>query len=117
MQGGSVIVHDVGGKQQTAELDRSAIAALSEGPASSIRHAEVTPGVPHSLTPAVERLLKVAISNSSACTGCSSWAAAYYNGACATTSAGSFCLHDFCVHCVALFALVMLKGCVADHVS
>ena len=130
MQGGSVIVHDVGGKQQKAELDRSAVAALSEGPASSDKHAEVTPAVPHSLTPAVERLLKVAICNSSymlqICAGCSSWAAATSAGllhtvmeceARATTSPRLFCLHDCCVHVFALLAQLMFKACVAGRVS
>ena len=61
MQGGSVMLNDFGGKQKKTGLGSSALAAVSE---RSLCSAEDTHAVPYSITPAVERLLQVAVSYS-----------------------------------------------------
>ena len=50
---------DVGGKQKKAELDSDTPALPTEAPTLRIQNPETICAVPHSLTPVVERLLKV----------------------------------------------------------
>ena len=79
MQGSSVILHDFDGSQKKTELASTtpALPVPTEKPAVRNQDSETTFAVPHSLTTAAERLLKVATPCSAttmpACLDCCSY--------------------------------------------